>query len=606
MASRPDQIHVLIADIERLIAAANTFAAKYDKQVERVHPKYRDSALNLLHYSAMRTRDLSRIQKKLRNMGLSRLAKAESHVMPSLLTTKSILQALAHEETSVFEPPDLSIRKSKRRLKKHVRRLLGRRPKRRESRIMVTMPSDAAYDVELLRKMMESGMNVARINCAHDGPDTWLAIIKNIRALSVELEKPCAITMDLAGPKIRTGPIEGGPRVRKIRPKKNVRGQIIEPARVWFGETNEENHPLWIPVEDASLLSRGGEVHFRDARNKRRTVKFEKRKGSKNGCWGLVPKTTFFETGMIIYHETQLIHPIFTVAELPSVEGSIYLTKGDYLRIEKEHLLAKHRSMGDEPELPLAIHCSNSAVLSQAKEGEPVMLDDGKFEGTIVAKDKKGLTLEMTTVRNGGAKLRADKGINFPKSKLTIQGLTEKDRVDLKFVVQHADAVNMSFVNSPQDVNDLLEALDDAGASSKLGVILKIETRRAFKNMLNILLAGMQTYPLGVMIARGDLAIEVGWKRIAVVQREIMKLCHAAHVPDIWATQVFETLAKTGVPSRAEMTDVWVAQRSECVMLNKGPYIVEAIQLLDTILTRLDIYHDKDSALLPSLKKVED
>ena len=82
-----------------------------------------------------------------------------------------------------------------------------------------------------------------------------------------------------------------------------------------------------------------------------------------------------------------------------------------------------------------------------------------------------------------------------------------------------------------------------------------------------------------------------------------MKICHAAHVPDIWATQVFESLAKTGVPSRAEVTDVWVAQRSECVMLNKGPYIAEAIELLNEILTRMDIYHDKDSAMLPALKK---
>ena len=113
----------------------------------------------------------------------------------------------------------------------------------------------------------------------------------------------------------------------------------------------------------------------------------------------------------------------------------------------------------------------------------------------------------------------------------------------------------------------------------------------------------MRTYPIGVMIARGDLALEVGWRRIAVIQREIMKMCHAAHVPDIWATQVFENLAKSGMPSRSEMTDLWVAQRSECVMLNKGPYIVEAIELLSAILNEMGPWHDKDAAMLPALTK---
>jgi len=76
---------------------------------------------------------------------------------------------------------------------------------------------------------------------------------------------------------------------------------------------------------------------------------------------------------------------------------------------------------------------------------------------------------------------------------------------------------------------------------------------------------------LGVMIARGDLAVEVGFERLSEVPRQILALCEAAHIPAIWATQVLETLAKTGQPSRAEVTDAAAAQRAECVMLNKGP-----------------------------------
>src|SRR5436853_963876 len=100
----------------------------------------------------------------------------------------------------------------------------------------------------------------------------------------------------------------------------------------------------------------------------------------------------------------------------------------------------------------------------------------------------------------------------------------------------------------------------------------------------------MRSYPAGVMIARGDLAVECGWDRLAEVQEEILWLCEAAHLPVVWATQVLETLAKTGLPSRAEITDAAMAQRAECVMLNKGPHVEEAIRTLADILERMQAH----------------
>ena len=112
----------------------------------------------------------------------------------------------------------------------------------------------------------------------------------------------------------------------------------------------------------------------------------------------------------------------------------------------------------------------------------------------------------------------------------------------------------------------------------------------------------MQSYPQGVMIARGDLAIEGGWKNLAGMQEEIMRLCESAHVPIIWATQVLETLSKKGIPSRAEITDAAAAQQAECVMLNKGPHIVKSIKLLDTIMKSQEAYHKKKAPMLPKLQ----
>jgi pyruvate kinase len=103
------------------------------------------------------------------------------------------------------------------------------------------------------------------------------------------------------------------------------------------------------------------------------------------------------------------------------------------------------------------------------------------------------------------------------------------------------------------------------------------------------------------MIARGDLAVECGFERLAEVQEEILWMCEAAHVPVIWATQVLESLAKEGFPSRAEITDAAMSERAECVMLNKGPHIREAVAVLDDILQRMETHVTKKRSMLREL-----
>ena len=137
-------------------------------------------------------------------------------------------------------------------------------------------------------------------------------------------------------------------------------------------------------------------------------------------------------------------------------------------------------------------------------------------------------------------------------------------------------------------------------------MILKIETRRAFEHLPGMLLAALGgERPAGVMIARGDLAVECGYERLAEAQEEILWLCQASHLPVIWATQVLDRLAKTGRPSRAEITDAAMGVQAECVMLNKGPRIIEAISVLDDILRRMDRHHRKQRPLLPKLQAAD-
>ena len=133
-------------------------------------------------------------------------------------------------------------------------------------------------------------------------------------------------------------------------------------------------------------------------------------------------------------------------------------------------------------------------------------------------------------------------------------------------------------------------------------IVLKIETRRGFENLPDMLLTAMRSPCCGVMIARGDLAVECGFERLAEVQEEILWICEAAHVPVIWATQVLETLAKEGMPSRAEITDAAMGHRAECVMLNKGPHVLSAVRVLDDILRRMQAHQAKKRAMLRELR----
>ena len=243
------------------------------------------------------------------------------------------------------------------------------------------------------------------------------------------------------------------------------------------------------------------------------------------------------------------------------------------------------------------IGCTLPEVFDHARFGEKIYFDDGRIGGEIVAVDPDVLRVRVGRAAAAGSKLRAAKGINALDTRLPIPALTDKDISDLGTVVEIADVVEMSFVQDPSDVLRLHETLTRLGGD-RLGVVLKIETRRAFERLPQLLLTAMRRPRVGVMIARGDLAVEVGYERLAELQEEILWLCEAAHLPVIWATQVLEQLAKSGLPSRAEISDAAMGERAECVMLNKGPHIDEAVVVLDYILCRMPEHHYKKNALL--------
>jgi pyruvate kinase len=249
---------------------------------------------------------------------------------------------------------------------------------------------------------------------------------------------------------------------------------------------------------------------------------------------------------------------------------------------------------------PAHISCTLPEVFPNARAGQRVWFDDGKIGGRIRSATDDLMEIEITQAADAGTRLGADKGINLPDTLINLPALTAKDLEDLPFIVQHADAVEMSFVRRADDVLRLHQEMERFGGG-ELGVVLKIETQQAFEKLPDLMLAVMRHKSCGIMIARGDLAVECGYERLAELQEELLWFCEAAHMPVIWATQVLESQAKTGYPSRAEVTDAAMGERAECVMLNKGPHVVDTVRTLDDILRRMQDHQVKKTPMMRQL-----
>ena len=240
-------------------------------------------------------------------------------------------------------------------------------------------------------------------------------------------------------------------------------------------------------------------------------------------------------------------------------------------------------------------------IYRDVRPGDPVSFDDGRIAGIVERCRDEELYVRVTHTRKPTESLAADKGINFPDSRLDLPALCDEDLRDLPFIASHADLVALSFTNTPEDVAELRERLAELGRED-LGLIVKIETKRGFYNLPAILLEALKFPACGVMIARGDLAAECGFERLAEVQEQILWICESAHVPVVWATQVLEGLTKQGHATRAEVTDAAMSQAAECVMLNKGPYITDAVCALDDILLRMQDHKEKKRSMLRRLR----
>ena len=601
-------------DLQERLAALDADVRRGEhERMERWHQRvagtdYALSAANLAAYLAFRRHEMRDTQEQLAALGLSSLGRLEANVRASIASVRLALDALLGEPPEPGRIERLGrLRTAQRRLlSERTAALLGPEPPGRFTRIMVTLPGEATLGGDLVQRLVAQGMDVARINAAHDDEATWRELARRVREASRLANRPCRVLIDLPGPKLRIASLPGRHarlRLRKVSPGQPTNLLALDGSgRPGSVEPDTESEMPVVAVDAGWLasLDEGDRVECVDARGRERTLRVETRTGA-----GQVILAT--PSGLAIETGTELVHRAADgvttstlVGPFAAAPGSIEVTVGDRLHLVSEPAL--DRPPGGQLKAGMsAIGCPEPAVLEALRVGHRVVIDDGHVVTIVETRTAAEAVLRVTATRRPRERLRSDEGMNFPDTPIILRATSADDERALDVAVEVADLVGLSFAQEAADVDRLIEALEARGGRH-LGILAKIETRRGVESLPDIILAGATQGPFGVMIARGDLAVEIGYERLAEIQEEMLWLGEAGHVPVVWATQVLESLVKTGIPARAELTDAAMADRAECVMLNKGPFIVEGVRTLSDVIIRMEAHQDKKTALLRPLR----
>lgn len=458
----------------------------WEDKIER--KAFKESAENLSYYLALRNRDINQIQTDLIPWGLSSLGRLESKTLVTLDAVIATLRDVVDKEVLHDHPEPDEFDVGRRRLQKNTKKIFGKKPDNRNTRIMVTMSNEAINNQEFVYDLIKEGMNIARINCAHNTPEDWVKMVENIRKSSEELNQDVRILMDIAGPKIRTD---------------------------------------WV----------------------------------------------------------------FSHLSKPKVRA------GDKIRITRDY---ENLPPSD---VNFSAGCNINEIYEQIEIEQPVLFDDGSIEAKVAEIKEDEFILEVLKTKGSSKRVKAEKGLNFPKNNFTFDSLDEKDKKDIAFACQHADIIGCSFVNRGRDIQLIQEEIEKIlGDNAKsMGLMAKIETVRATKNLPEMIFTAASKNPFSVMIARGDLAAESGYIDLAALQHEILWITEAGDIPVVWATEVLDTLVSEGIPTRSEVTDAAEGTRADCVMLNKGDYILDGVNMLNRIIERMEPIQYKKTPILRKL-----
>ncbi len=272
--------------------------------------------------------------------------------------------------------------------------------------------------------------------------------------------------------------------------------------------------------------------------------------------------------------------------------GSMEIKEGDILTFTNEKVVGTKEK----------IYVSYPDLHADVKPGEKILIDDGKME-VLVKEITKEKTVKVEVLLGGT--LLPKKGVNLPDTNISLPSLTEKDLIDLSFIIeQKVEWVALSFVRKTIDITGLKKRLKDAGSKSK--VIAKIEMPEALRNIRDIILESD-----GIMIARGDLGVELPIEEVPLIQKDLIKKCIHRAKPVIVATQMMESMIERTKPNRSEITDVAnaVLEGADAVMLSgetaTGKYPRLVVEMMTKIILEIEskaYVYDREEMLKPQAK----
>jgi pyruvate kinase len=553
------------------------------------------SHVNLEQYLKLRSMNITDLQEKLVKLGLSTLGRSQPHILDTINQVLIILAKFKNEEYNEIDNPldyDLAMEIISHRLK-----IYGFKDESylAKTKIMVTLPSSASIDGELIEDLCLSGADILRINSAHDGSQAWVHMAQKIKQLNKDKGLETMIYFDLAGPKIRTTSLEKFSPPIKIGSKKEK--TLIHLVCDSHQTTKEaiESSIAKIVVSEKFLHSckKGHSIHFVDCLEKKRELEILEVSEDLVVCQA--HQKSYINSNVVLKLKSKKIKTnIYNLRKIP-IEIRLFNHEKILIKTDLEEGYLVDPSDGFD--YKAVIGCSSKDVFKYVKVEDRVFIDDGKIECKVIHQSETEILCEVIRSKDNGVVVKEEKGINFPDSDLQLEAVTDEDFLNLKAVLDYVDMIGISFCQTKKDIESLEKFLME-NQKSQLGIIAKIETQKSVANLPEILKALIQHNNSGIMIARGDLAIEVGFENLSVLQEEILNLCEAAHIPVIYATQVLENKMKTNLPSRAEITDAAFAQRADCIMLNKGIYAVDTIKILKTILRQMHKLFKKNRQLL--------
>jgi pyruvate kinase len=579
----PPQESVFATLRDRIVALQREIDAEAGRrraQIDSALPKHRASALNLAHYVGLRRGDLRRLQLDLAGIGLSSLGRCEGHVADTLERIARWLGAAASEAAAA-----LDAHRAEEILHENTRALFGPRPRDRHVYVMVTAPEAAAVTTSWVDAVLEAGADVLRINSAHESPAEWEGAIGLIRHRAAALRREVRVFVDLPGPKLRGEIRRTDPGVLHLPRAKDRLGRTIAKTSIELLPRYVAGAQLPLPARWLRAMRAGDVLLLTDASGRSRELIVRECAGDR--ARAECDRSLYLTGGLALaWKRGKRVRARGRVGAYPRQPASLSLAPGDEFVIG---------AAGAARRLP-ALFCPEPEVLACVRPGERVILDDGRISAVVESASAGVLRCRVLQAAKAPTRLRSGKGVAFPDSRIPPRGLDAEDERVLDFALAHADGVEVSFVNTPADVSLVGERVGKAGRPG-FGMILKLETREAMRNLADILFQAMRYDPVGIMIARGDLAVELSFERLAEMQEELLWFGEACHLPVVWATQVLDSLAHSGVPTRAEVTDAAMSMRAECVMLNRGAHIAAAVRMLVDIIRKMEMHQYKKRSI---------